>query len=161
MKHTVLIAAIALAACGPSPDPKQPPVDEPSAAAPDAAPEGANEAELEPAGQEAYGLTLEELSDGAEVTSPLEISGSASGLWYFEGDFPIELVGENDQVIAQSYVSAQGDWMTEEQVPFTGTIEFDVSEPTNATLVLLEDDPSGEKIPMEERVVLRLMPSDD
>lgn len=105
-------------------------------------------------------LTLDTPASGADVTSPLEFSGSASGLWYFEGDFPVRLVDGEGAVIAESYASSQSNWMTEEQVAFKGTITFDVSEATEATLILQEDDPSGMKVPAEKKVALTLVPAD-
>lgn len=105
-------------------------------------------------------LTLDAPIEGADVTSPLKFSGSASGLWYFEGDFPVRLVDGEGNVIAESYASSQSNWMTEEQVAFKGTITFDVSEATEATLILQEDDPSGMKVPAEKKVALTLVPAD-
>ncbi|WP_169711674.1 Gmad2 immunoglobulin-like domain-containing protein [Henriciella litoralis] len=107
---------------------------------------------------DAMALTLDTPVEGADVTSPLTFSGSASGLWYFEGDFPVRLVDGSDTVIAESYASSQSNWMTEEQVPFKGEIEFDVSEATEATLILQADDPSGMKVPVEKKVALTLLP---
>jgi len=64
------------------------------------------------------------IESGELITSPVTISGSASGTWFFEGSFLVDLVDENDSVIAQSYVTALGEWMTEEYVSFGGTLEF-------------------------------------
>lgn len=108
--------------------------------------------------EESMALTLDMPVEGADVASPLTFSGSASGLWYFEGDFPVRLVDGSGVLIAESYASAQSNWMTEEQVAFQGQIEFDVSEATEATLILQEDDPSGMKVPAEKKVALTLLP---
>jgi len=81
---------------------------------------------------------------GTHITSPLTLSGKAAG-WYFEGSFPVDLTDDKGKIIAQSYVTAQGDWMTAEFVPFLGTINFTV--PTGVThgyLVFKKDNPSGE-----------------
>ena len=109
--------------------------------------------------EESMALTLDMPVEGADVASPLTFSGSASGLWYFEGDFPVRLVDGSGVLIAESYASAQSNWMTEEQVAFEGQIAFDVSEATEATLILQEDDPSGMKVPAEKKVALTLVPS--
>lgn len=58
------------------------------------------------------------------VTSPLTITGEAPGFWYFEASFPLVLVNWDGLVIAQGYATAQGEWMTQEMVPFTGVLEF-------------------------------------
>lgn len=78
----------------------------------------------------------------AEVTSPLTLRGEARGPWFFEGSFPVRLLGEDGTQIASGFVTAQGEWMTERFVHFEGQLEFTVSGPTPAVLVLEHDDPS-------------------
>ena len=81
---------------------------------------------------------------GKPISSPLTLSGKSAG-WYFEGSFPVDLTDDNGKIIAQSYVTAQGDWMTAEFVPFLGTIKFTVpAGVTNGYLVFKKDNPSGE-----------------
>lgn len=77
------------------------------------------------------------------VTSPLNITGRAQGFWFFEATAPIRLVDTNGQVLATSFITAQGEWMTENFVPFTGQLQF--SSPTTATgqLILERSNPSG------------------
>lgn len=77
------------------------------------------------------------------ITSPLTITGKARGIWYFEASFPAILKDENGTILAQMPVQAQGDWMTEDFVPFSVSMIF--SEPTTATgtLILQKDNPSG------------------
>ena len=78
-----------------------------------------------------------------EVTSPFLIEGEALGTWYFEGDFPIRLLDGQGNIIGTTIGQAQGEWMTEEFVPFKASLEF--SQPTTAQgiLVLEKDNPSG------------------
>jgi hypothetical protein len=78
-----------------------------------------------------------------EVTSPLSITGEARGYWFFEAVFPIRLLDKNGNIIAQTPAQAQGDWMTEDFVPFSTQINFTVSETQAGTLVLEKDNPSG------------------
>lgn len=78
-----------------------------------------------------------------QVTSPLALRGEARGTWFFEGSFPVSLVDANGIPIANGSVTATGEWMTEDFVPFEGTLQFEVAEPTPATLVLERDNPSG------------------
>lgn len=152
IRTLILLASAGLAAAACSPN-------DPQEQAAQLEPEIIDEdVSLAPAVAEGAGLTLDAPEEGADVTSPLSFSGSASGLWYFEGDFPVRLVDGSGVVIAESYASSQSDWMTEEQVPFKGEITFDVSEATEATLILQEDDPSGMKVPMEKKVALTLLP---
>lgn len=77
-----------------------------------------------------------------QVTSPLVLRGEARGTWFFEGSFPVSLVDANGTLIANGFVTATGEWMTEEFVPFEGTLQFEVAGPTPATLALQRDNPS-------------------
>ncbi|WP_423818410.1 Gmad2 immunoglobulin-like domain-containing protein [Salinimicrobium sp. TIG7-5_MAKvit] len=64
----------------------------------------------------------------ATVTSPLHIEGRAKGTWFFEANAPVKLVTESGKVLAESYLEAQGDWMTKDWVPFSGQLEFKTKE---------------------------------
>lgn len=79
---------------------------------------------------------------GEIITSPLKISGEARGNWYFEASFPLELLDAAGNQIAQGFATAEGEWMTEEFVPFEAVIIFP-SSVGNGTLVLHKDNPSG------------------
>lgn len=80
---------------------------------------------------------------GSRVSSPIELSGEALGVWFFEGSFPFRLQTRNGDVLASGAVEADGDWMTTEFVPFSATIEYDVEVEMEAELVLMNDNPSG------------------
>lgn len=75
-------------------------------------------------------IVVENPSTNAPVGSPLTITGKARGYWYFEASFPIVVVDWDGRIIGEGYATAQDDWMTEEFVPFEGTIEFDLPEDT-------------------------------
>ncbi len=89
----------------------------------------------------------------ASIQSPLTVEGQARGTWYFEASFPIQLKDANGKVITlvpesgtpgtMIPVQAQGDWMTENFVPFK--VKFSFAKPATATgtLILLKDNPSG------------------
>ena len=79
------------------------------------------------------------------ITSPLTVTGRARGPWYFEASFPIELRDANNVLIAKTVAQAQGDWMTENFVPFTATLTFP-AQPVGSQGVLTfkNDNPSGE-----------------
>ncbi|MBU1164452.1 Gmad2 immunoglobulin-like domain-containing protein [Patescibacteria group bacterium] len=78
------------------------------------------------------------------IASPLEISGEARGYWFFEATFPVVLTNWDGLIIAESYATAQGEWMTENFVPFTATLEFEVPNyKNNGSLILQKDNPSG------------------
>jgi len=91
---------------------------------------------------------------GAEISSPLEITGEARGMWFFEASFPVFLVDWDGKIIAQGIATAQSDpddsvgagWMTEDFVPFKAKLEFSVEKDIysrNGALILKKDNPSG------------------
>jgi len=78
------------------------------------------------------------------ITSPYTIRGKARGSWYFEASAPVVLTDWDGKIIAEHYVTAQGDWMTTEFVPFEETLTF--TKPAsgkNGFLILKNDNPSG------------------
>ncbi len=77
------------------------------------------------------------------ITSPLTISGQAVGYWFFEAEFPIYLLDASGQVIANTQARSQGEWMTENFVPFETTLEFDTPDTSTGTLMLQNSNPSG------------------
>ncbi|MBI5414222.1 hypothetical protein HZA38_01780 [Candidatus Peregrinibacteria bacterium] len=78
------------------------------------------------------------------IKSPLEITGEARGPWFFEASFPIQLVDDKGNLIIESFAEAQGNWMTENFVPFVSKLEFSVPTGiTNGELILKKDNPSG------------------
>lgn len=78
-----------------------------------------------------------------KVGSPLIITGEASGLWFFEAVMPVEILDANDDTIVNSYVTAEGDWMTDSLVPFSGTVEFNTPATETGWLVFKASNPSG------------------
>ena len=129
-------AALALAACSP---PAQAPSDAPETAE--------------------VTIVVTAPTRGARVTSPLRVEGTAPGDWFFEAVFPIKLRGANGEVIAEAPAQAQRDYITEQPVPYVGEIQFEVTEETQATLVLEEDMPSGLPGEREISIPVVLVPS--
>ena len=81
------------------------------------------------------------------VTSPLVIKGKARGNWFFEGSFPVTLTNWDGLIIAEGYATAQGDWMTNDYVPFSATLSYSLPEDIpyrRGFLILRKDNPSGE-----------------
>lgn len=70
-------------------------------------------------------IEIEQPLPNQDITSPLTIRGQAKGMWYFEGDFPVELVDKDGNTLSEGIATAQGQWMTEDFVPFTATIQYD------------------------------------
>jgi len=78
-----------------------------------------------------------------DVESPLTVKGQAIGYWYFEGSFPIALYDADDNLLAETTAEAQGQWMTEDLVPFEATLEFDAPNDERGEIVLERANPSG------------------
>jgi len=79
----------------------------------------------------------------AVVKSPLTVSGSARGSWFFEASFPVKLVDEKNNVLTIGIAEAQSDWMTKDFVGFKAELNFSVEATTTAKLILQKDNPSG------------------
>jgi len=78
------------------------------------------------------------------ISSPVAIAGRAQGSWFFEGSFPVVLMDAYGTVLAESHVSAQGEWMTDDYVPFVGTLQYQKQIPdAKGVLVFKKDNPSA------------------
>lgn len=91
-------------------------------------------------------IYLETPTPNETISSPLTILGQARGFWFFEASFPVKIYDDNNKLlgvaIAQS-IAADGNWMTENFVPFKAELNFNYSTSTNGFLVLERDNPSG------------------
>jgi len=77
------------------------------------------------------------------VYNPLIVEGQAKGNWFFEASFPIELIDDQGKILGQGIAQAQGDWMTENFVPFKAEIDYQLAATTTGKLILKNDNPSG------------------
>lgn len=94
--------------------------------------------------QKADLIILENPKIDETIASPLEIKGTARGNWFFEASFPIVLISDSGEVLVESYATADGEWMTEDFVPFTATLNFTLPQGVKTgTLILKKDNPSG------------------
>ena len=89
-------------------------------------------------------ITVATPAPNTQVRSPLTVSGTARGTWYFEASFAVILEDAGGTPLAQVPATAQGEWMTENFVPFTATVSF-APQPagTVGRLILKKDNPSG------------------
>lgn len=78
------------------------------------------------------------------VASPLGVQGEAVGGWYFEASFPITLKDAHGTVLANVPAQAIGNWMTSSFVPFSAVLTFTTPATTTGTLILQNDNPSGD-----------------
>lgn len=76
------------------------------------------------------------------ITSPFVVEGEARGYWFFEADFPIQLLDENDNLIAEAIARAQGEWMTEDFVLFEAELNFEKPSGDRGKIIFKRDNPS-------------------
>jgi len=88
-------------------------------------------------------VVVDSLAQNEGIHSPLAITGTAIGLWFFEADFPIVLKDGNGTTLATAIATAKSNWMTVDYVPFEATLEFDTPTTTTGTLEFRKDNPSG------------------
>jgi Immunoglobulin-like domain of bacterial spore germination len=95
-------------------------------------------------------IKIENPAGMAVISTPLALKGQARGNWFFEGSAPVSLVDWDGKIIAEGMVTADGEWMTTEFVPFTGTLEFvspytpgDEDFMKRGSLIFKKDNPSG------------------
>ena len=80
----------------------------------------------------------------AIISSPLVIEGEARGYWFFEADFPIVLLDSDNNILVESFATADGSWMTEEFVPFNAEVLFESQlSGSRGTLLLKHSNASG------------------
>lgn len=80
---------------------------------------------------------------GESVPRTFTVSGAARGGWYFEANFPIAVYTKNGELLLESPVQAQGEWMTSDYVPFTVDLTIPGTYTGPALVVLRNDNPSG------------------
>jgi hypothetical protein len=113
------------------------------------APTGGEQGTVHPGGLQAKAAIEDLISVStplphASISSPVTISGDARGSWYFEATAPVILKDASGVVIAHGTIRATQDWMTADFVPFTGTLTFTAPATKTGTLVLMNDNPSGD-----------------
>jgi hypothetical protein len=89
-------------------------------------------------------ITIEYPRPNAVVENTFIVKGQARGYWYFEASFPITVIDLKGNEIAKSIAQAQGEWMTENFVPFSSRLEIPKTFSGEAKLLLHKDNPSGE-----------------
>ena len=90
-------------------------------------------------------LRVENPRRGQLVTSPIKITGEARGYWFFEANATVELLDGNMNQISETYITAIGEWMTEDWVPFSGTMTFEKPATENGFLIFHKANASGLK----------------
>lgn len=88
-------------------------------------------------------IRVDSPSPGELIQGPFTVRGQARGYWFFEASFPVKLYDGNGQLLATAIAQAQGDWMTEDFVPFEARFDFNAPLTAEGVLVLEKDNPSG------------------
>ena len=87
-------------------------------------------------------ITVTAPTPNSSVTSPLNVSGEARGMWFFEADFPVRIFDDNGTELGVGIATAEGEWMTEDFVPFTALVEYETPLTPMGTIVFERDNPS-------------------
>lgn len=88
-------------------------------------------------------IKVTEPAENEKISSPLQIRGKAKGYWFFEADAPFLIVNDNNKVLSRGSVTAEGDWMTEDWVPFTATAEFNAVGSEAGYIIFQRSNASG------------------
>jgi hypothetical protein len=91
------------------------------------------------------GITALSLTPNQTISGIYKLKGEAQG-YMFEGSFPMVILTPTNEQVWQGTgeMNGQGNWMTTEPVPFHATIDTTKLQNGLYTLVLKQDDPSGE-----------------
>lgn len=89
-------------------------------------------------------IMIDDWNPSAAFKSPLTLTGTVPGTWSFEASFPVILTDWDGRIIAQAPATLTEDWMTEADVPFTVTLEFEQPDLyKTGALILQRSNPSG------------------
>lgn len=81
---------------------------------------------------------------GAVIMPGVHIIGKAKGNWFFEASAPVSIVNEKNEVLITFPMTAQGEWMTTNLVPFSAVIPpFDTKGAVSGAIVFRNDNPAG------------------
>jgi len=81
-----------------------------------------------------------------KISSPITIKGKARGSWFFEASFAGQLFDESNNLIGNVTLEANGDWMTQDFVAFSGKLEFSKPTTKKGKLYIKNANPSGDPI---------------
>jgi hypothetical protein len=76
-----------------------------------------------PVAEKMITVTSPKAGNSVDATNGFTVTGQAVGNWYFEATAPVIVYGKSGNVLERSYITAQGEWMTTDFVPFKGTIQ--------------------------------------
>ncbi len=88
-------------------------------------------------------ITVTDLAPNQKIKSPLTVHGKARGTWFFEASFPVRVADADGNILGSGVAEANGDWMTEDFVPFTVKVTFTKPATKEGSVTFLKDNPSG------------------
>jgi hypothetical protein len=88
-------------------------------------------------------VRLDGLKANDVIDSPIVIQGEVSGKWFFEGVINVKVLDGAGIVLGRGPLNAEGDWMVEKNVRFSGPLPFMDSKTKRGCIVIEADDPSG------------------
>lgn len=92
--------------------------------------------------------------DPQEVVSfPLTVRGEARGFWFFEATAPVYVVDASGIIVGTGFITAEGDWMTEDLVPFSGTVRLTRAQDARGALTLVFERHNASGLPEHEASV--------
>lgn len=87
-------------------------------------------------------IAVDSPENGAAVGREFSVTGRARGSWYHEGTFLVELRTTDGLRLGAGSANAQGDWMTDDLVPFRADMVAAQEHRGPALLVLWKANPS-------------------
>lgn len=79
------------------------------------------------------------------VGNPITLSGEARGYWFFEASAPVLVTDWDGRIIGEGFITPTDDWMTEDFVPFSGTVSYELpvdAYSASGTIIFKKDNPS-------------------
>lgn len=87
-------------------------------------------------------ITVDAPAPGEIVRSPLNFSGTASGLWFEKGDFPVKITDQKGNLLGVGVARAERDVETTGRVSFKGVVTF-ATVGDSGFIIFEESDPRG------------------
>ena len=81
--------------------------------------------------------------NSVNASTGFEVGGQAVGNWFFEASAPVSVYSKDGKLLVATYMTAQGEWMTTDFVPFKGQIPpFLTNGATEGYIQFENDNPS-------------------
>ncbi len=99
---------------------------------------------------EKEGILISSPKVNEKIKSPLKIEGKAKGNWFFEAQFNAVLFDAYGNKLGEAILTAKGDWMKEDFVPFEGELNFIQPSTSLGKLKFFSANPSG--LPEKQKI---------